>query len=63
MSNHIPLDAKVPEMACPKCEKKMQSGYVAGHQLKLRWVDRPNTKTVFAGEKLKVPFLFFSAPS
>jgi hypothetical protein len=63
MSKHIPLDVKLPVMACPKCEKRMQTGYVAGHQFRLRWVDRQNTKSVFAGEKLKIPFSFWSAPT
>ena len=38
------------EMTCPKCDKKMSHGYIAGHWIRLRWVDKPNTKTIFAGK-------------
>jgi len=41
----------------------MQFGYVAAKQFRLRWVDRANTKTIFAGEKLWIPVSVLSAPS
>ena len=57
------LADKVPEPACPQCAKPMVFGYVAAKGARLRWVDRPNTKTFFAGEMLSIPFSFWSAPS
>lgn len=63
MNDHVPLEDKVPEPRCPKCGKKMESGFVASKVTRLRWVDRPNTQTIFAGEQLTIPFTFWSAPS
>jgi len=63
MIDHVPLKDKVPETACPKCGKAMQSGFVASKATRLRWVDNPNTKTIFAGEQLTIPFSWWSAPS
>jgi ssDNA-binding Zn-finger/Zn-ribbon topoisomerase 1 len=62
-TTHTPLKDKVAEMACPKCGKKMESGFVAAKGMRLRWVNNPDTKTIFAGEQLTIPFSWWSAPS
>ncbi len=51
------------EMTCPKCDKKMSHGYIAGHWIRLRWVDKPNTKTIFAGNVLRKKVNWCSAPN
>jgi hypothetical protein len=35
------------EMPCPRCGPPMDNGYIAGHWLKLRWVETSSTKTMF----------------
>ncbi len=50
------------EMTCPKCDKKMSHGYIAGHWIRLRWVDKPNTKTIFAGNALRKKINWLTAP-
>jgi hypothetical protein len=63
MAEHIPLVVKVPKIACPKCKTPMSFGFIAAKTVRLRWVDQANTKTIFAGEQLTIPFSFWHAPS
>ncbi len=35
---------KLCEMTYPKYDKKIPHEYLAGHWIRLRWVDTPNTK-------------------
>jgi hypothetical protein len=63
MNDRTSLKDKVPEPACPKCGKTMEVGFVASKAARLRWVCSPNTKTIFAGEQLTIPFSWWSAPS
>jgi hypothetical protein len=41
----------------------MEHGYIAGHWFRLRWVERPNTKTVFAGSPLRRGMDLWNSPS
>ncbi|MHC4453210.1 MAG: PF20097 family protein [Planctomycetota bacterium] len=50
-------------MTCPKCDKKMSHGYIAGHWIRLRWVDKPNTKTIFSGNVLRKNINWWTAPN
>ncbi len=47
------ISKELKEVSCPKCSQKISHGYLAGHWFRLRWVDRPNTKTIFSGEVLR----------
>ena len=51
------------EIGCPNCDKKMSHGYLAGHWVRIRWVDRPDTKTVFAGETLRKKMDWWNSPN
>ena len=52
------------KILCPKCARKMAHGFIAGHWFNLRWVKRNNTKTIFAGTKLRKKFdSIWSAPN
>ncbi len=57
------LKDKIPNPTCPKCSKTMEPGFVASKAIRLRWVNRPNTKTIFSGKMLRIPFSWWSAPS
>ncbi len=50
------------EMTCPTCDKKMSHGYIEGHWIRLRWVDKSNTKTIFAGNVLRKKINWLTAP-
>jgi len=63
MSEHSRLKDKAPDFKCPKCGQVMESGFVASKAVRLRWVDRPDTKTIFAGEQLTIPYSWWRAPS
>jgi hypothetical protein len=55
---------ELEEMACPRCGRPMDHGYVAGHWFNLRWVETKRTKTMFSGEKLRQRFdSIFYAPN
>ena len=51
------------ELSCPKCNKKMSHGYIAGHWVKLRWTKTEKTKTIFAGQKLRKTLDFLNSPT
>jgi len=44
---------ELKSLTCPKCGQTMNYGFIAGHWFKLRWVETNNTKTIFAGIKLR----------
>jgi ssDNA-binding Zn-finger/Zn-ribbon topoisomerase 1 len=54
MGDNEPLTSdELKAMACPRCGGRMEAGYVTGHWFMMRWNETNQTKTVFAGEKLR----------
>jgi len=54
---------QLQEFKCPKCGGPMQPGYVAGQWTRLRWCEKANTKTIFAGKPLKKERDLWNAPT
>jgi hypothetical protein len=52
----------IEELKCPRCGGMLTHGYIAGHWFRLRWVDKPHTKTIFAGKPLRKKLDWWSAP-
>ena len=51
------------EFKCPQCGGELEPGYIVGHWTRLRWCDRPDTKTIFAGEPLRRKRDIWNAPT
>jgi hypothetical protein len=54
---------RIFNQACPKCGGAMERGYITGQATRLRWCEKPNTKTIFAGKPLRKKRTFWSAPT
>ncbi len=54
---------EISEFKCPKCGGDMESGYIAGHWIRLRWCETEKTKTVFAGTPLRKQRDLWNAPT
>ena len=48
---------------CPQCGGDMETGYIAGHWIRLRWCETENTKTILAGTPLRKKRDWINAPS
>ncbi len=50
-------------LECPTCQQPMSHGYIAGHWFRLRWLDRPTSKTIFSGEVMRKKISWVNSPS
>ena len=54
---------ELADLRCPRCESAMESGFITGHWMRLRWCRKAKTKTIFAGTPLKRKRDFWNAPT
>ena len=54
---------ELQKIRCPRCNKKMSHGYIAGHWFRLRWTKTEKTKTTFAGKALRKKIDLWNSPT